>query len=94
MEAETKSPLHDRPWKIIGRFDEFEKADKVRKECLEKEDLQAKVKKLKDKYVVKTRSTVVEKKKEKKKEKKRNKGRRRDRSFYMLEGIKAVKNDS
>jgi len=74
METETKSPLYGRPWKSVARFDTFEKADKTRKKYLKEKDLQAKVKKLKDVYVVKTRSTVVDPK--------RNKSKRRDKNFY------------
>jgi|TARA_R110000824_G_scaffold294819_3_gene483211 hypothetical protein len=80
MEAETKNPLHGRPWKNVGRFDKFEKADKVRKKYLKEKDLQAKVKKLKDNYVVKTRSTLVEPK--------RNKGKRKNKNFYKKYGGK------
>jgi len=74
METEIKNPLHGRPWKNVARFDTFEKADKARKKHLKEKDLQAKVKKLKDTYVVKTRSTIVEPK--------RNKGKRKNKSFY------------
>ena len=74
METEIKSPLYGRPWKNVARLDTFEKADKARKKYLKEKDLQAKVKKLKDTYVVKTRSTVVDPK--------RNKSKRRDKNFY------------
>jgi|ETNvirnome_2_300_1030623.scaffolds.fasta_scaffold26670_5 RNA processing factor Prp31 len=91
MEA---NPLYKRPWDIAGRFDTFEQADRKRSQLKERQDLQVKVKKLKENYVVKVRSTIVEKKKEKKKEKKRGESRRRDKSFYMLENYKAVNSDS
>jgi len=87
MEA---NPLYKRPWDIAGRFDTFEQADRKRSQLKERQDLQVKVKKLKENYVVKVRSTIVEKKKEKK----RGKSRRRDKSFYMLENYKAVNSDS
>ena len=80
MEAETKNPLHGRPWKTAGRFDKFEKADKARKEHLEEKDLQAKVKKLKNNYVVKTRSSLVDPK--------RNQGKRKNKNFYKNHGAK------
>jgi len=90
MEA---NPLNGRPWEIKGRFRTFEEANKRRNQLKNKENLQVKVKKLKENYVVKIRSTVVEEKKEKK-EKKRNKSKRRDKSFYMLENYKGVQDDS
>ena len=80
MEAEIKSPLHGKPWKNVARFDTFEKADKKRKKYLKEKDFQAKVKKLKDNYVVKTRSTLVEPK--------RNKGKRKNKNFYKKYGGK------
>ena len=80
MEA---NPLHGRPWDIIGRFKTFEGADKKRKKLQNKEDIQVKVKKLKDNYVVKARSTIVPPKKSNK----RNKGKRKDKSFYNLEAL-------
>ena len=83
MEAEVKSPLHGRPWKNVAHFDTFEKADKVRKKYLKEKNLQAKVKKLKDNYVVKTRSTIVDTA--------RNKSKRRDENFYKKK--KRGKND-
>jgi hypothetical protein len=81
MEA---NPLNGRPWEIKGRFKTFEEADKRRNQLKNKENLQVKVKKLKENYVVKVRSTIVEEKKEKK----RNKSKRRDKSFYMLDNYK------
>tara|TARA_R100000008_G_C3508851_1_gene127726 strand:+ start:335 stop:604 length:270 start_codon:yes stop_codon:yes gene_type:complete len=88
MEA---NPLFGRPWDIAGRFNTFEEADKARKKLQNKENIQVKVKKQKDKYVVKTRSTVVVPKKQNK----RNKGKRRDKGFYSLEGLslEALNND-
>jgi len=75
MEA---NPLFGRPWDIIGRFNTFEGADIKRKQLQNKQNLQVKVKKLKEKYVVKVRSTIVEPKKEKK----RGKSKRKDKNFY------------
>ena len=75
MEA---NPLFGRPWDIIGRFNTFEGADIKRKQLQDKQNLQVKVKKLKEKYVVKVRSTIVEPKKEKK----RGKSKRKDKNFY------------
>ena len=57
MEA---SILFGRPWKIAGRFDTFEAADKRRKQLSSKKNLQVKVKKQLKGFVVKTRSTVIE----------------------------------
>ena len=91
MEA---NPLYERPWEIAGRFKTFEQADQKRNQLKEKNNLQAKVKKQATGYVVKVRSTIVEKKKEKKKEKNRNKSKRREKSFYMLKDFKAVDSDS
>ena len=66
MEA---NPLFGRPWKIAGRFDTFEGADKKRKQLSSNKNLQVKVKKQLNGYVVKTRSTVVEQPKQKKRRK-------------------------
>ena len=66
MEAD---PLFGRPWKIAGRFDTFEGADKKRKQLSSNKNLQVKVKKQLNGYVVKTRSTVVEQPKQKKRRK-------------------------
>tara|TARA_R110001583_G_scaffold17277_5_gene70086 strand:+ start:3016 stop:3279 length:264 start_codon:yes stop_codon:yes gene_type:complete len=87
MEA---NPLNGRPWEIKGRFKTFEEADKRRNQLKNKENLQVKVKKLKESYVVKIRTIVVEEKKGKK----RNKSKRRDKSFYMLDNYKGVQDDS
>ena len=81
MEA---NPLFGRPWDIIGRFNTFEEADKKRKLLQNKENLQVKVKKLKENYVVKARSTVVHEN--------RNKSKRRNKDFYKKKKKKA-KND-
>ncbi len=81
MEA---NPLYGRPWNISGRFNTFEEADKKRKELQTKEDLQVKVRKRQDGYVVKTRSTIVEKKKEAATS--RKKSRRKDKNFYKNTG--------
>ena len=75
MEA---NPLFGRPWDIIGRFNTFEEADIRRKQLQDKENLQVKVKKLKERYAVKVRSTIVEPKKDKK----RGKSTRKDKNFY------------
>ena len=58
MEA---NPLHGRPWKISGRFETFEGADKKRKQLSSNKNLQVKVKKQLKGFVVKTRSTSVDK---------------------------------
>ena len=57
MEANT---LFGRPWKIAGRFDTFEAADRKRKQLSSEKNLQVKVKKQLKGFVVKTRSTVVQ----------------------------------
>ena len=57
MEAD---PLFGRPWKIAGRFDTFEGADKKRKQLSSNKNLQVKVKKQLKGFVVKTRSTSGE----------------------------------
>ena len=87
MEA---NPLNGRPWEIKGRFKTFEEANKRRNQLKNKENLQVKVKKLKESYVVKIRTIIVEEKKGKK----RNKSKRRDKSFYMLDNYKGVQDDS
>ena len=80
---ENKDPLCGRPWKNAARFGTFAQADKDRKKRLKEKNLQVKVKKLQQHYVVKTRSTVVDTA--------RNKSKRRNKNFYKLnEG----KNDS
>tara|TARA_R110000824_G_scaffold328073_1_gene514912 strand:- start:1059 stop:1316 length:258 start_codon:yes stop_codon:yes gene_type:complete len=71
MEAD---PLYGRPWKISGRFNTFKEADKKRKKLQKEENLQVKVKKLLENYVVKTRSTIVHEN--------RNKSKRRNKNFY------------
>ena len=80
MEA---NPLFGRPWKISGRFNSFEEADKKRKQLSSEKNLQVKVKKLAEFFVVKTRSTIVEKVKkekvEKKPRRKQRKGKTNDR---------------
>jgi len=57
MEANS---LFGRPWKVAGRFDTFEAADRKRKQLSSEKNLQVKVKKQLKGFVVKTRSTVVE----------------------------------
>ena len=57
MEA---NPLFGRPWKIAGRYETFEGADKRRKQLSSEKNLQVKVKKQLNGYVVKTRSTSTE----------------------------------
>ena len=57
MEA---NPLFGRPWKIAGRFETFEGADRKRKQLSSEKNLQVKVKKQLKGYVVKTRSTNTE----------------------------------
>ena len=57
MEA---NPLFGRPWKIAGRFETFEGADRKRKQLSSEKNLQVKVKKQLNGYVVKTRSTSTE----------------------------------
>ena len=83
MEADS---LYGRPWKISGRFNTFEEADKKRKKLQKEENLQVKVKKLLENYVVKTRSTLVEPT--------RNKGKRKDKNFYKKKKRREAKNDS
>jgi len=56
--------LFGRPWKIAGRFDTFEAADKKRNQLSSNKNLQVKVKKQLKGFVVKTRSTLVEPQKE------------------------------
>ena len=68
MEANT---LFGRPWKIAGRFDTFEAADKKRNQLSSNKNLQVKVKKQIKGFVVKTRSTVVEPQVEEKKSRKK-----------------------
>ena len=57
MEADG---LFGRPWKVAGRFDTFEAADRKRKQLSSEKNLQVKVKKQLKGFVVKTRSTVVQ----------------------------------
>ena len=77
MEANT---LFGRPWKIAGRFDTFEAADKKRKQLSSEKNLQVKVKKQLKGFVVKTRSTVVESQvEEKRSRKKQRKEKMNDR---------------
>tara|TARA_R110001606_G_scaffold354316_1_gene505017 strand:- start:70 stop:297 length:228 start_codon:yes stop_codon:yes gene_type:complete len=57
MEADT---LFGRPWKIAGRFDTFEGADKKRKQLSSEKNLQVKVKRQLKGFVVKTRTISVE----------------------------------
>ena len=73
MEA---NELFGRPWTDVGRFDSFESADQKRVQLLKEENLQVKIKKTATSFVVKTRSTIVEK--QEKKEVKRGKERRNE----------------
>ena len=57
MEA---NPLFGRPWKIAGRFDTFEGADKKRKQLSSNKNLQVKVKRQLKGFVVKTRMLEIE----------------------------------
>ena len=57
MEAD---PLFGRPWKIAGRFDTFEGADKKRKQLCSNKNLQVKVKRQLKGFVVKTRMLEIE----------------------------------
>ena len=68
MEANT---LFGRPWKIAGRFDTFEAADKKRNQLSSNKNLQVKVKKQIKGFVVKTRSTEVDSPKEERKSRKK-----------------------
>ena len=68
MEANS---LFGRPWKVAGRFDTFEAADKKRKQLSSEKNLQVKVKKQLKGFVVKTRSTVVEPQVEEKRSRKK-----------------------
>ena len=68
MEANT---LFGRPWKIAGRFDTFEAADKKRNQLSSNKNLQVKVKKQLKGFVVKTRSTEIDPPKEEKKSRKK-----------------------
>ena len=68
MEANT---LFGRPWKIAGRFDTFEAADKKRNQLSSNKNLQVKVKKQLKGFVVKTRSVEVELPKEERKSRKK-----------------------
>ena len=63
--------LFGRPWKIAGRFDTFEAADKKRNQLSSNKNLQVKVKKQIKGFVVKTRSTVVDPPKEERKSRKK-----------------------
>ena len=68
MEANT---LFGRPWKIAGRFDTFEAADKKRNQLSSNKNLQVKVKKQLKGIVVKTRSVEVDPPKEERKSRKK-----------------------
>jgi len=57
MEANV---LFGRPWKVAGRFDTFEAADRKRKQLSSEKNLQVKVKKQLKGFVVKTRSTTIQ----------------------------------
>mgnify|MGYP003116164065 FL=1 len=72
--------LFGRPWKIAGRFDTFEAADRKRKQLSSKKNLQVKVKKQLKGFVVKTRSIMVETQvEERRSRKKQRKERMNDR---------------
>ena len=57
MEA---NPLYGRPWRTDGRYETFEGADKRRKQLSSEKNLQVKVKRRLNGYIVKTRSTILE----------------------------------
>ena len=71
MEA---NELFGKPWTDVARFDSFEAADQKRNQLLKEENLQVKVRKTNTSFVVKTRSTIVEKQEQK--EVKKTKDRR------------------
>ena len=72
--------LFGRPWKIAGRFDSFQEADKKRTQLSKQDNLQVKVKKQLNGFVVKTRSTVVQPKvEERQSRKKQRKEKMNDR---------------
>lgn len=81
MEANS---LFGRPWNDVARYNSFEEADRKRKQLAQQKDIQVKVKKQVESFVVKTRSTIVEETKEevvveKSSRKKQRKERRNDR---------------
>jgi hypothetical protein len=57
--------LFGRPWKVAGRFDTFEAADRKRKQLYSEKNLQVKVKKQLKGFVVKTRRSRKKQRKEK-----------------------------
>ena len=63
--------LFGRPWKVAGRFDTFEAADKKRNQLSSNKNLQVKVKKQLKGFVVKTRSVEFDSPKEERKSRKK-----------------------
>ena len=56
IKEKVKVEIKSYPWDIVGRFNSFPEADKARNSILEESDtLQAKVRRLSENYVVKTR---------------------------------------
>ena len=73
----NENELHGKPWKIKERFVNFKDADNLRKKMLEtEENLQVKVKRSSNGFLVKIRSTIIEKKNKKTRKRKKNAVRR------------------
>ena len=80
-EKVVKVKVKSYPWDIVGRFNSFPEADKARNSILEESDtLQAKVRRLSENYVVKTRLLPELRPKNNKKNRKKGKKRKSNES--------------
>tara|TARA_R110000824_G_scaffold240420_1_gene429059 strand:- start:20 stop:235 length:216 start_codon:yes stop_codon:yes gene_type:complete len=69
----TENPLFEKPWNNDSFYKTYEEANQRRESLKDEEDLQIKIKKLAERFVVKTRSAkVAEKKNTKRKKKQKN----------------------
>jgi predicted double-glycine peptidase len=72
MTENINNPFFEKPWHNDGFYKTYREADQRREILKDEEDLQVKVKKLSDRFVVKTRSVKLVEKKTKNKDKNAN----------------------
>jgi hypothetical protein len=72
MTENIDNPFFEKPWHNDGFFKTYQEANQRRELLKDEEDLQVKVKKLSDRFVVKTRNIKLPEKKVKKKDRDAN----------------------
>ena len=72
MNNNSVNPFFEKPWNSDSFYSTYEEANDRRNSLKDEEDLQVKVKRLSQRFVVKTRSIKVVEKKSKKKDKNAN----------------------